>query len=187
MLLNVVPQATESCGGLLNVDLKCVHAPTVVSVSCPAHVCMVFWHNWKMCTDPAQLFHNHLQPFLSAFLLLLPHHKNKTVFPQVEKTQITKYSLLLLNVNYANDCGKLWVNLNEEEHWETNTKANTNYYQYLSFLLHFSWLGFPSAKQISSLIMHLTDVQIKLGFFTKTLMFLWSRIAPFPLLFFQPI
>lgn len=122
---------------------------------------------------------NHLQPFLSAFLLLLLHHKNKT--------QITKQSLLLLNVNYANDCGKLWVNLNEEEHWETNTKANTNYYQYLSFLLHFSWLGFPSAKQISSLIMHLTDVQINLGFFTKTLMFLWSRIAPFPLLFFQPI
>lgn len=67
-------------------------------------------------------------------------------------------------------------------HWERNAKLNTNHFNHLGYLLHFSLLGFPLSKQIFYyLIMHLTDAQINLGIFTKTLV---SHLTPF---FFSPL
>lgn len=65
-----------------------------------------------------------------------------------------------------------------------NAKLNTNHFKHLSYLLHFTLLGFLLSKQIFSyLIMHLTDVQINLGIFTKTLVCdHTSHLPPPPLL-----
>lgn len=73
-----------------------------------------------------------------------------------------------------------------------NAKLNTNHFKHLSYLLHFTLLGFLLSKQIFSyLIMHLTDVQINLGIFTKTLVCDHTSHLPPPppppLFFFQPI
>lgn len=65
--------------------------------------------------------------------------------------------------------------------WDRNAILNTNHFNHLSYLLHFSLLGFPLSKQIFCyLIMHLTDVQINLGIFTKALVSLWSHLTPPP-------